>query len=64
MRETFQGLPFTSIAWKALLSSFGNSLRTIIRLRRMSTILSTYEMKTGHCSSHARHVVHAQRTSG
>ena len=34
------------------------------RLRRMSTILSTYEMSTGHCSSQARHVVQAQSTSG
>ena len=30
----------------------------------MSTILSTYEMITGHCSSQARQVVQAQSTSG
>ena len=30
----------------------------------MSTILSTYEIMTGHCSSQARHVVQAQSTSG
>ena len=28
----------------------------------MSTILSTYEIMTGHCSSHARHEVQAQST--
>ncbi len=53
-----------SMAWKGFASSCGNSPLTITRLRRMSTILSTYEMSTGHCSSQARHVVHAQSTSG
>ena len=64
MRERFHGLPFTSIPWNGFWSSCGNSPRTMTRFRRMSTILSTYEIITGHCSSQARQVVHAQSTSG
>jgi len=64
MRERFHGLPLTSIPGTASAARGGTHRGVITRLRRMSTILSTYEMSTGHCSSHARHVMHARARLG
>ena len=58
------GLPLFSRFLNSAPSSDGNSDSIITWWRRMSTMWSTCSMSTGHCSTHAPHVVHDHSTSG
>ena len=58
-----QGFDCTSIALKTRVSSSGKRDSSCTRWRRMSAILSTYSIITGHASSHARHMLHDHTTS-
>ena len=49
-----------SIVW----ASSGKSDSIMTMLRRRSRMWTTCSMSTGHCSTHAPHVVHDHRTSG
>ncbi len=57
------GFDWVSMPLKTRVSSAGKRASSCTRWRRMSTILSTYSIMTGHASSQARQVLQLHSTS-